>query len=81
MRRAGESRSTRQAATEMAASHCIENTNGHRGQAPQKECGWKYGDRARKTIMASNPSKANRKRQAERMTQEKRLRGRREARA
>jgi len=29
----------------MAAPHCIENTNGHRGQAPQKECGWKYGDR------------------------------------
>jgi len=72
----------RQAATEMAAPHCIENTNGHRGQGPQTECGWKYGDRARKTIMASNPSKANRKRQAERMTQqEKRLRGRREARA
>src|SRR5438445_11507016 len=33
-----------QAATEMAAPLCIENTNGHPRRGPRSECGWKYGD-------------------------------------
>jgi len=45
--RGSEQSGTPQAATEMAAPLCIENTKGHRGAGRRAECGWKYGEQWR----------------------------------